>query len=91
MKKVVTREVLLAYPRFDQPFVIYTDASTAQLGSVITQNERPLAFYIRKLNTAQKKYTTCELELLSIVETTKEFKNILFGMNIPYFDGLSNN
>jgi hypothetical protein len=34
------------------------------------------------LNSAQQKYTTGEQELLSIVETLKEFRNILFGQRI---------
>ena len=62
--------------------MVHTHASTTQLGSVISQNNRPLAFYSRKLSSAQKRYTTRELELLSIVETLKEFKNILFGHKI---------
>ena len=79
MKKIVAREALLAYPDFGKPFEIYTDACDVQLGSVITQNKKPLAFYSRKLNAAQKNYTTQEKELLSVVETVKEFKTILFG------------
>ena len=43
------------------------------------QDARPLAFYSRKLNSAQKRYTTGKQELLPIVETLKEFKNILLG------------
>ena len=82
MKRLVSREVLLAYPRFDQPFEVYTDASKYQLGSVIVQNNCPLDFYSRKLSTAQQKYTTREQELLSIFETLNEFKNILFGYRI---------
>jgi hypothetical protein len=46
------------------------------------QDNKPLAFYSRKLNAAQKRYTTGEQELLSIVETLKEFKNILLGQKI---------
>ena len=46
------------------------------------QGSKPLAFYSRKLNSAQKRYTTGEQELLSIVETLKEFKNILLGQKI---------
>jgi hypothetical protein len=38
-----------------------------------------IAFYSRKLNTAQKRYTTTERELLSAIETCKEYKNILLG------------
>ena len=55
MKRVVSREVTLAYPDFSKPFVLYTDASDYQLGAVITQDGKPLAFYSRKLNNAQKK------------------------------------
>ena len=79
MKKIVAREALLAYPDFSKPFEIHTDACQVQLGSVISQKGRPIAFYSRKLNSAQKNYTTHEKELLSIVETLKEFKTILFG------------
>ena len=41
-----------------------------------------MAFYSRKLNPAQTRYTTTERELLSIVETLKEFRNILLGQQI---------
>jgi len=35
----------MAYPCFSKPFEIYTDASTLQLGAVITQENRPIAFF----------------------------------------------
>ena len=82
LKKVICTNVMLAYPDFNIPFVIHTDASDVQLGSVISQEEKPIAFYSRKLNSAQKNYTTSERELLSIVETLKEFRNILLGFRI---------
>jgi hypothetical protein len=58
---------------------VYADASNKQLGSVIIQEGKRLAFYSRKLNSAQKRYITGEQELLSIVETLKEFRDILLG------------
>ncbi|KAI2491351.1 transposition [Fragilaria crotonensis] len=82
IKAIISRETLLAYPDFSKDFHIYTDSSDYQLGAVIMQNDRPLAFYSRKLNSAQKRYTTGEQELLSIVETLKEFKNILLGQKL---------
>ena len=60
MKKIVSRDVLLAFPDFNQKFEIYTDASKFQLGAVITQNNCPIANYSRKLNSAQLNYTTTE-------------------------------
>jgi hypothetical protein len=55
------------------------------LGALIMQDKRPIAFYLRKLNTAQKRYTTTERdrELISVIETCKEYKNILLVTNNP--------
>jgi hypothetical protein len=52
-----------------------------------------IAFYPRKLNTAQKQYTTTEREqeLLSAIETCKEYKNILLGYPVIVFTDHNNN
>ncbi len=84
-KATITKEVVLAYPDFDKVFEVYTDASTKQLGSVITQSNRPLAFFSRKLSVQQQKYSVTEIELLAIVETLKEFKGILWGQHIKVY------
>ena len=71
MKRLVCREMLLTYPWFDQLFILHTDSSQYQLGVIIEQQSGPLAYYSRKLSDAQRKYTTGEQELLSVVETLK--------------------
>ncbi len=57
IKATSAKEVVLAYPDFTKPFEIYTDASTTQLGVVITQGDRPIAFFSRKLSAMQSKYS----------------------------------
>jgi hypothetical protein len=78
-KKILSKEVLLAHPVFEKPFVIHADASHRQLGAVISQDDHPIAFCSRKLNDAQTRHATTEQELLSVVETLKEFRMILLG------------
>ena len=85
VKEAIARDVLLAYPNYSEVFEIYTDASTRQLGAVITQNGRILAFFSRKLSDTQTRYSITELELLSIVECLKEFKGMLWGQRIKVY------
>jgi hypothetical protein len=68
-----------------KPFEIYTDASAMQLGAVIAQDNRPIAFFSRELFKMQQKYSVTEIELLAIVETLKEFKGMLWGQDIKVF------
>ena len=77
--------MLLGYPEFNDPFEIHTDASKLQLGAVISQKGKPIAFCYRKMNSSQQNYTTTEKELISIVETLKEFCNILLGHQITVY------
>jgi hypothetical protein len=85
VKATIAKEVVLAYPDFSKTFEIYTDASTMQLGAVITQDNRPIAFFSRKLSETQRKYSVTEIELLAIVETLKEFKGMLWGQSIKVY------
>ena len=54
------RKCFYAYLDFSKPFEVHTDASHTQLADVIAQEMQSIAFYSRKLNSSQKRYTTTE-------------------------------
>jgi hypothetical protein len=85
VKATIAKEVVLAYPDFTKPFEIWTDASTMQLGSVITQGNRSIAFASRKLSVMQTKYSVTKIKLLAIVETLKEFQGMLGRQTIKVY------
>ncbi len=85
VKATIAKDVVLAYPDYSKVFEIHTDAFSKQLGAVINQDNRPIAFFSWNLSNAQRKYSVTKIELLAIVKTLKEFKRMLWGQNIKVF------
>ena len=85
VKAIIACDVTLAYPDYSHGFGIYTDSFKLQLGAEITQQNRPLAFFSRKLSPAQQKYSATKQKLLAIVETLKEFEGMLWGQTITVY------
>jgi hypothetical protein len=90
VKAIIARDVALAYPDYSKEFEIYTDAASCQMGAVITQQNRPIVFFSKKLFTTQQKYSVTEVELLAIVETLTEFKAMLWGQKINVYNDHKN-
>ena len=82
IKNMIAEDVLLTYPDPNKPFLIQTDASDLQLGAVIYQDGKPIAFFSRKLNGAQQRYPASDKEALCIQEVLQEYRNILYGAEI---------
>ena len=87
---MVSDETLLSYPDWEIPFTVHTDASDKQLGAVISQNNKPIAFFSRRLGKPQSNYTRTDKELLAIVECLKQFRGIIFGYEINVFSDHKN-
>ena len=65
---MVSAESLLIFPYWEIPFTVHTDVSDKQLGTVIIQNNRPIAFFSIILSKTQRNYTMNEKKSIAIVE-----------------------
>lgn len=80
-KESLANAALLAHPDCSAKLAVVTDASDMALGAVLQQFKEgawePLAFFSRKLNPSQMKYSPYDRELLAIYEAIKYFRHML--------------
>ena len=74
---------ILKLPNFEHPFILQTDASNFAIGVVLSQvideQEHPVAFASRQLNSAESKYATIEKEALAIKWGIQYFRHYVYG------------
>ena len=80
---------ITAFPDFNLPFRLYTDASTAGLGAILAEiqdgKERILCCASRSLNQAEKAYPATKLECLTIVWAVAKFHPYLMSMSFEVY------
>ncbi|EXX59955.1 gag-pol fusion protein [Rhizophagus irregularis DAOM 197198w] len=84
LKVCLTTPLILAYPVFEKPFILYTDASTFALGAILAQKddekrEHVITYAGRTLNRHERNYGITELECLAVVWSVKYFHHYLHG------------
>ena len=60
VKSRIANDALLAHLNFSKPFDVHADSNAYQLGGVVSQEERPITFFSKKLNAVQKNYPITE-------------------------------
>ena len=83
LNKRLLEAPILAFPNFELPFIIDTDASDTALGAVLSQVidgiEYPIAFESRVLTKTEVNYPTTKREELGVVQAVQWFRPYIYG------------
>jgi len=86
LKKALLEATTLVFPIPGTQCILDTDASDVAVGAVLSQMidgvERPIAFYSRVMNSAQRNYCPTRRELLVVVAALQLFRHYLLGSHI---------
>ena len=89
LKTLLMTSSITAFPDFSQAFRLYTNTSTAGLGTILAQvrdsKERTICCTSRSLNQAEKAYPATKLECLAIVWAVAKFRPYLMAMPFEVF------
>jgi len=78
LKEKLTTAPVLQFPNFDEPFILYTDASMQALGAVLAQKDKEgkeyvIAYASKGLTSAEQNYTVTELECYAVIWAIEKF------------------
>ena len=89
LKGALTSKQVLAAPDFDKPFIVTTDASGYAIGAALAQEsegtERPVRFWSRTLQPAERNYATTDREALAVVCALKQFRVYLLSQRFVIY------
>ncbi|KAL0293701.1 UNVERIFIED_CONTAM: Transposon Ty3-I Gag-Pol polyprotein [Sesamum angustifolium] len=85
LKKRLTSAPILALSSGDGGYVVYTDASRQELGCVLMQHGKVIAYASRQLRPHEMNYPTHDLELAAIVHALKIRRHYLYGETFQIF------
>jgi hypothetical protein len=79
IKSRVTAEKILQYYDVSKPVVLSVDSSSYGLGACLLQEERPVSYASRSLNSAEKNYAQIEKELLAILFGCTKYHQYIYS------------
>ncbi|KAI3732298.1 hypothetical protein L1987_63502 [Smallanthus sonchifolius] len=79
LKEKLTQAPVLALPKGNEDFVVYSDASGQGLWCVLMHRGRVIAYASRQLKVHEVNYPTHDLELAAVVFALKIWRHYLYG------------
>jgi hypothetical protein len=87
LKQALVTAPVLKLPDWqsDNPLEITCDASYMGISGMLVQDQHPVAFESRKLNSAEKNYSPTELEMLAVVHCVKTWRCYIEGKDVHVY------
>jgi hypothetical protein len=77
LNRKITEQPVLVLLDFQKTFQLKCDASGFAIGTVLSQDDRPIAYFSEKMDEAKLKYSTYDKEFYAIIQALKKWRHYL--------------
>jgi hypothetical protein len=86
-KDKITEQPILVLPNFENTFQVRCDASGVAIGTILSQDNRPIAYFSEKLNETKRKDSTYDKDFYAIIQALNKWIHYLVpGEFVLYSD-----
>ena len=90
LKQALISDQVMAHPKTDQPYLLYTDACDYAIGAILCQHddqgiERPVVYISKQLSDVQKRWSCIEKEAYAVITALKQLRPYLVGAQFRCF------
>ena len=79
LKRALQTAPVMCSPDYSQPFTVVCDACAVSIGGILLQAGHPVAYFSRKLKSAELRYSASDREMLAVVACLREWRCYLEG------------
>lgn len=90
LKSILLSDIVLAYPNLQQPYKLYTDASSYAIGGILTQTddqgiEKIVQYVSTTLKGSQLKWPVIEKEAYAVIFCLQKLRPYLYGATFTVY------
>jgi hypothetical protein len=85
LKRKITEQPILVLSDFQKTFQVKCNASGFEIGAVLSQEDKAIAYFSKKLNEAKVKYSTYDKEIYAIIQTLKKWRHYLIPKEVVLY------